>query len=274
MPVDVDATVLANRALSHDYNIVSLAAPSIARAAQPGQFVMVKLGDGCAPLLRRPFSVFEILRDARGEPLGISLLNKRVGVTTRLLAEVRADDHVACLGPLGRPFVGIDPPGEAWMVAGGVGVAPFVTLADDLVRRGTRSHLVYGARTAADLHGIELFEARGCTLHPATEDGSRGDTGLVTVPLERELRRRDGASPVLLYACGPTPMMRAVAMLAESFGWPSQVSLEPVMGCGLGGCYSCVVGIRDGRSSHHVRACLEGPVFDAATLDWDRLSGH
>ena len=117
MPVDVAAEVLSNRSLSRDYNVLALAAPAIAAAAAPGQFVMVKAGHGLDPLLRRPFSIFEVLRDGNGEPTGISLLNKRVGVSTGLVHDARPGARVGCLGPLGRPFSLIDPPIEAWMVA-------------------------------------------------------------------------------------------------------------------------------------------------------------
>src|SRR5436190_18911309 len=115
MPVDVAAEVIANRALSSDYNVLTLAAPAIARTAAPGQFVMVKAATGHDPLLRRPFSVFEVIRDAHGAPIGISLLNKRIGVSTRLLYAAREGDRIACLGPLGRPFSLVDPPTEGWM---------------------------------------------------------------------------------------------------------------------------------------------------------------
>ena len=98
---------------------------------------MVKAGRGHDPLLRRPFSVFEVLRDANGAPTGISLLNKRIGVVDRRCSTTRAPgERVDCLGPLGRPFTIVDPPAEAWMVAGGVGLAPFATLAEALRARG------------------------------------------------------------------------------------------------------------------------------------------
>ena len=84
--------------------MLSLAAPEIAALAQPGQFVMVKPSRGTDPLLRRPFSIFEILRDANGAPIGITLLNKRIGVGTGLLYEVEPGTRIACLGPLGQPF--------------------------------------------------------------------------------------------------------------------------------------------------------------------------
>src|SRR5262245_9097288 len=104
MPIDVDADVTANLPLSVDYNVVSLAAPAIAAAAQPGQFVMVKAGRSHDPLLRRPFSVFEVLRDESGAPSGISLLNKRIGTSTALLYAAKRGERITCLGPLGRPF--------------------------------------------------------------------------------------------------------------------------------------------------------------------------
>jgi dihydroorotate dehydrogenase electron transfer subunit len=157
MLLDVTAEVVANAHLSADYNVIALSAPDIARAAEPGQFVMVKTTAGVDPLLRRPFSIFEILRDTGGRVTGLSLLNKRIGVGTALLYHVRPGDRIVCLGPLGRPFVPVDPPAEAWMVAGGVGLAPFATLAESLRSRGVRSTLFYGARRAEELFYLEFF---------------------------------------------------------------------------------------------------------------------
>jgi dihydroorotate dehydrogenase electron transfer subunit len=273
MIVDVHARVRANTRLSTDYCVVALEAPAIAAAARPGQFVMIRPRSGLDPLLRRPFSIFEILRDAGGQAVGITLLNKRVGVGSGLLYDAAPGDHVDCLGPLGRAF---EPPGpgeDAWMVAGGVGLAPFATLTDAVLARGATPVLFYGARRAVDLHCADRFEQRGVRVLLATEDGSRGDAGLITAPLARELAAR-GHAAVRLYACGPTPMMRAVAALAARERCRCDVSLEQVMGCGLGGCYSCVVEVRgaDGRG-HFVRSCVNGPVFDAADLLWHDL-GH
>ena len=160
------------------------------------------------------------------------------------------------------------------MVAGGVGLAPFATLAEALAARKTPSTLFYGARSDADLYGLSTFEQLGVRLILTTEDGTRGEQGRVTAPLERELRSRPDADPVTIYACGPTPMMRAVAAIGDRAGRPVFVSLEPVMGCGLGGCYSCDVPIRRGTGQHFVRSCIEGPVFDARTLVWEGLSAH
>lgn len=276
MPVDVDAGVIRNRRLSADYNVLALDAPQIAAAAQPGQFVMIKTSAGLDPLLRRPFSIFEILRDAHGRAIGISILNKRIGLGTRLLAEVEEGTRLACLGPLGLPFEAVRPPHDAWMIAGGVGLAPFLTLSAALSARRVRSRLFYGARRADELYCVDLFEALGIEIVLATEDGSRGVHGRITGPLEAALKEHHSDRPLKLYACGPTAMMRASAELAARYHRPCDVSLEQVMGCGLGGCYSCVVLARGrgGGEPHHTRTCVDGPVFDAERVVWDAVAGH
>ena len=272
MPVDADAVVLSNTRLSPDYNVLALAAPEIARRAQPGQFVMVRPSVGDRPLLRRPFSVFEALADDDGRVTGLSLLNKRIGTTTRALFALEPGAAVRCLGPLGRPFSPAARPESAWLVAGGVGLAPFHSLAVALRAGGVETTLFYGARSAGELFRLDTFRGLGVRLALATDDGSRGDRGAVTRPLERALRRLAPADRLRVYACGPTPMMRAVTDLVLACGHPAEVSLEPTMGCGLGGCYSCVVPVRPpGEDARFVRACLHGPVFDGGTVVWDAL---
>lgn len=269
MPVDVEARVIANTRLSPDYNVIALAAPEIAATTAPGQFVMIKPSRSLTPLLRRPFSVFEILRSGSRMD-GLTLLSKRIGLTTAMLFDVVEGDVISCLGPLGRPFDVIDPPDEAWMVAGGVGLAPFASLAEALRLRGTATTLFYGARTGGELFYIDWFRQQGVRTVLATEDGSVGDHGRVTIPLERELREADSRTSIRVYACGPERMLEAVARLAGRYNRPSQVSVERVMGCGLGGCYSCVIPVRNGPSGHHyVRSCIAGPVFDGADIVWD-----
>jgi len=262
--------VIANRQLSSDYNVLALRAPSIAAAASPGQFVMVKAGSGHDPLLRRPFSVFEVLRDQTAGVTGLSLLNKRIGVSTSLLYAARLGERIACLGPLGRPFSPVDAPTEAWMVAGGVGLAPFATLAHALCSRGVRSTLFYGARRAQELFYLDLFRGLGVELVLTTEDGSAGERGRVVAPLERRLAARRADAPVMVYACGPEGMLASTAKIAVRYNRPCQVSVERIMGCGLGGCYSCVVPMRsdDGRV-HHVRSCLSGPVLPGDQISWE-----
>lgn len=275
MIVDEQAEVLGNRTLSAEYNVVSLDAPSIAAAARPGQFVMVKTKPGLEPLLRRPFSIFEVLRTADGQPRGISLLNKRIGLGTGQLFDVRAGERLAVLGPLGQPWPLVEPPTDAWMVAGGVGLAPFATLTEALSGLGVRLRLFYGARRGEDLYYADWFAERGVELVLATEDGSRGTHGRITVPLDAALRDTAAEAPLAIYCCGPTPMMQAVAARAADAGRDVWVSLEQVMGCGMGGCYSCVVPVKTpGGGSHFVRSCTSGPVFAASTLQWEGLAHH
>jgi dihydroorotate dehydrogenase electron transfer subunit len=177
--------------------------------------------------------------------------------------------------------VPVAPPDEAWLVAGGVGLAPFATLAEALRARGTAVRLYYGARSGEELFFLDEFAGLGLQVILATEDGSRGERGRVTLPLERDLRARGGgrlkpdttnkpdAPEINIYACGPEPMLAAVAKLAAAHGRQSQVSVERVMGCGLGGCYSCVIPIRTGEGKpHYVRSCIAGPTFRGDEIEW------
>jgi dihydroorotate dehydrogenase electron transfer subunit len=270
MPVDVDADVLFSTRLSEDYAVIGLRAPAIAQAIRPGQFVMIRTAAVEAPLLRRPYSVFDRLRDADGHPVGFSILNRRVGVGSSLLFRAAPGSVFPCLGPLGRGFSAPPAGAEAWMVAGGTGLAPFATLGEDLAASGTPRRLFYGARTGAALFCLDRFERLGVDLALATEDGSRGERGLVTVPLARALEARAGARPVMIYACGPEAMLAAVAALAAIHGVACEVATERRMGCGVGGCYSCVVRLREpGGGTRYARSCLEGPVFPADRIAWD-----
>ncbi|MEY4093759.1 MAG: Dihydroorotate oxidase electron transfer subunit [Acidobacteriota bacterium] len=273
-PVDIDATVIANVRLSRDYSVLSLAAPEVGTRTRPGQFVMVKPTGVTDPLLRRPFSVFEVLRNGAGEVTGVSILNKRAGRSTKRLYELEPGDLVSCLGPLGVPFTPVAAPRQAWMVAGGVGLAPFATLAETLAASNTPTTLFYGARTADELFYLDFFERLGITLVLTTEDGGHAAgrhciKGRVTIPLEDALKAV-GPAGAMVYACGPEPMLEAVAKLAARYNQPSEVSVERVMGCGLGGCYSCVVPVKHGgENANLVRSCINGPIFDGAELVWD-----
>jgi dihydroorotate dehydrogenase electron transfer subunit len=270
MPIDVAARVIANQPLSSDYHVLALAAPEIAAAAAPGQFVMLRPGRGGVPLLRRPFSVFEILRDAGGAATGLTILSKRIGVSTSLLYEARDGQRIDCLGPLGRPFTLAEPPVQAWMIAGGVGLAPFATLAQALRAHGVASTLFYGARRAEELFYLDFFRDLGVELVVTTEDGSLGERGRVVAPLDRRLAALPPSARVMLYACGPEAMLAATAGTAGRYDRPCEVSVERIMGCGLGGCYSCVVPMRGSDGVlHHVRSCLAGPVLNADQVSWD-----
>ncbi len=270
MPVDVDAEVLSSVRLSGDYSLVGLRAPGIAGVIRPGQFVMIRTAPGDTPLLRRPYSIFERLRDGEGRVVGFSILNKLAGVGSRLLAAAAPGARFPCLGPLGRPFTPPPDGVEAWMVAGGIGLAPFATFCEALAAAGRGGKLFYGARTGAELFCLDRFEAPGVELSLATEDGSRGAAGRVTLPLTRALEAAGDRSRVALYACGPEAMLKAVAGLAARYGVACEVATERQMGCGMGGCYSCVVRVRRPEGgTRFARSCVEGPVFAAADIVWD-----
>lgn len=256
--------------------LITLKSPEQARLVQPGQFVMIKCcGDvNGNPLLRRPFSIFALHRNARtGRPIGLEILVKNVGEGTRRLAEVKPGQQLRTLGPQGRPF---PLPEEmrnrvhtACLVAGGVGIAALYLLARRLIDLNVSPILFYGGRTAADLVLREYFDRLGMETYYATEDGSLGERGLVTLPLGRYLKEhsRQGRR---LYACGPWAMMRAVNTLAIQHGVPCEVSLEARMGCSLGACMGCVVRGRNERGEkQYFRVCTEGPVVNSMTVDWD-----
>jgi dihydroorotate dehydrogenase electron transfer subunit len=270
MFVDVEAEVLSNTRLPGGYSVLELRAPELAAYAEPGQFVMVRASRCEAPLLRRPYSIFDVVRDAHGTPVGFTLLNKRVGVGSGLLYEAAAGTRLCCLGPLGRAFTLVSPPAEAWMVAGGVGLAPFAALAETLARRDVPLTLFYGGRSATDIFCLDRFEPHGVRIVIATEDGTLGERGRVTLPLEAALREAPADRQVMIYACGPEPMLRAVGGLAERFGRRSELSMERQMGCGLGGCYSCVVRVKtpDG-GSRYARTCIEGPAMEGDVVLWE-----
>lgn len=264
MPVDRDAPLVRRQALDGAYVLLTFRHPEVAREARAGQFVMIKAGASAEPPLRRPFSIMDV--DAAAETFTLFL--KAVGIGSRALAAMQEGDLAQCLGPLGRPF---DPPAggnEALLVAGGYGIAPFVLFCRELAERGQRARVFYGGRTAGDLQVREPFAALGVPLAAATEDGSLGVRGRVTIPLEAHLAGASG--PATLYACGPDAMLHAVARVAEARGLPARVSLDPWMGCGVGTCLGCVVWIQkpDEPRPKYRCACTEGPVFDAATVVW------
>jgi dihydroorotate dehydrogenase electron transfer subunit len=224
-------------------------------AGRPGQFVMVRGDWGAHPVLGRAFSLVET--GAVG-----AVLVREVGDGTRRLAALRRGDALSVLGPLGHGWAAPEPGRAAVLVAGGVGVAPIAFLAADLAAAGVRPTILFGARSADDLPLADRLAAAG-DLSLTTEDGSRGERGFVTRPLERLLAaRRD----LQLYACGPERMLEAVAKLAVAAGAPCQVAMESPMACGMGTCKGCAVLAASGDYKY---VCSDGPVFHAAEIFGD-----
>lgn len=295
-PLDLHARVTRNLDLGGGYFLTSLDAPGIAAAASPGQFVMIGTPDPAELLLRRPFSICQTGRGsagstetggqpgspaAAGEPGDsgeIRILYRVVGRGTALFATTPPGGHLTVLGPLGVGFT-MPAAGETpVLVAGGIGSAAFPFLVERMAASGTRPILIYGARSAADLPMLDWFRYR-CDVQVTTEDGSEGEKGLVTAPLERLLEGARGgpdagsgetAGIPHLYSCGPEPMMRAVARLAERYEVPSEAALETYMACGFGICLGCVVEMvrPEGEYGRYRRVCVEGPVFPTREIRW------
>lgn len=236
------------------YELV-FAAPEVARAARPGQFLHVRCLDDFS--LRRPFSVYW------AEDGHVALFFDVRGRGTRALAARSEGDAVDLLGPLGNPFTLAARGERCLLVAGGIGFPPLCFLAERLLARGAGVEILYGARNAARLAGVDRAAARGIRVTAATEDGSAGHRGLVTALLADRL----AAGQVdRIYACGPNRMLAAVAELAA--GLPAELALEAQMGCGLGVCLACVVPTRQG----YLRVCTEGPVFPAEVPAFDQIT--
>jgi dihydroorotate dehydrogenase electron transfer subunit len=263
------APLVRREPLAGAYVLLTFRHPEVAAHARAGQFVMIKAGTSAEPPLRRPFSIMSV------DPVEqtFTLFLKAIGPGTRALAAMAAGDPAQCIGPLGRPFDGPAAGAEALLVAGGYGIAPFLLFSRELTSLGGRARVFYGGRTAADLQLREPFDAAGVPLVAATEDGSLGERGRVTVPLEAYLDT--ARTPVALYACGPDAMLHAVARIAERRGLPAQVSLDPWMGCGVGTCLGCVVWTQkaDEAKPKYRCACTDGPVFDSTIVVWPGEDG-
>ena len=262
MPSDISAPVIRHDALGRDHFLLTLECPAIAREARAGQFVMLRVGRGFQPLLRRPMSICRVQPGRRGR---IEILYKVVGEGTRCMSQLPIGSTVPTLGPLGNGFR-LPPAGtRPILVSGGIGIAIFPFLVEALrAARRAVPLLIYGARARRDLVALDFFRARDVPMRLATEDGSRGTKGFVTRLLEPLLARKDQAPRMEVFACGPTPMLKAVGALALRAGVPCQLALESQMPCGIGVCLGCVVACPpDERGPIFRRVCAEGPVFGA-----------
>jgi dihydroorotate dehydrogenase electron transfer subunit len=246
--------------IGSDYHILTFETREPLRAS-PGQFCMVRSGTwGKAPLLPRPMS----LLTAGERP---SLLIKVVGEGTTSMAHASSGEPFELLAPLGKPWAPCPADRMPVLVAGGVGVAPLVFLARTLHASGIKPIVLYGGRTAADLPLSEELAAVA-DLRIATEDGSRGVRGRVTVLVEQaltELTHSGRAAKV--YTCGPDRMMAAVVAIAQAHGALADASLETPMACGYGVCLGCPV---PRTSGGYLYACTEGPCIDASAIVWNR----
>lgn len=231
--------------------------PEVAAKAQPGQFVNL-LPDGSFTL-RRPISICGIDR----EQGTLRIVFEVRGKGTEALSELRAGDSVNMLAPLGHGFSLPDKNSRVILVGGGIGTPPMLPLAQYF---GKNAVVISGFRNRDAVILQEDFAACGAKTILCTDDGSAGRSGLVTLPLEEEIKAE---KPALICACGPLPMLKATAALAETYEIPCQVSLEERMGCGLGACLVCACRTQDADGNEqYLHVCKNGPVFNSQEVIW------
>lgn len=223
----------------------------------PGQFVNMYPKEG-SMLLPRPISIC----GRKGKEL--TLVYRVSGKGTAEFAGYRPEEEVRLLGPLGNGFTLLDDYQGAAVavVGGGVGIPPLVGLAEALKERGARVHAFLGFAQQAYL--TEEMQAAADDVSVATEDGSLGFCGNVV-----ELLNRSKAEASVIFACGPKPMLRALAGYAETEKIALQVSLEERMGCGYGACVGCTCKTKDGENTAQKRVCKDGPVFSGKAVVWE-----
>jgi dihydroorotate dehydrogenase electron transfer subunit len=239
---------------------MTLESDYIAQEALPGQFVNIRCCGGSSTLLRRPISICSV--DRAGGSYDIVFQVKGTG--TGLLAAKHPGGGLDVMGPLGRPFETGLRYARIAVVGGGIGIFPLLFLLKDSRAVVKRSYLGFRSRECIVLR--DEFARASSSLDIATDDGSEGCRGVVTGLLERDLA---GAPLDLIYACGPTPMLKRVSEIAGDYGIPCQVSLEQRMGCGFGACLVCACRTKreDGWEYRHV--CKDGPVFWSGEVDFE-----
>lgn len=247
------APITSNDEILPDTHLLWLQALEIAKVAQPGQFVMVRCGDSHDSLLRRPFSIHRVAHGGQ-----IALLFNIVGRGTEWLSQCQKGDSLDLLGPLGKSFSLQSASRRLLLVAGGIGIAPLVFLAEKGLNQGGSITLLMGAPNASLLYPRSLLPP-SINLVTATEDGSEGRRGMVTELISDFINQADQ-----VFACGPASMYQSMAAQSCLKGRSVQISLEVRMGCGLGACYGCTIKTKRGLQ----QVCRDGPVFELADILW------
>jgi dihydroorotate dehydrogenase electron transfer subunit len=273
-----DGQIIEQREVAMQTYRMRVRAPEIAARARAGQFAMLQVREGLDPLLRRPLSFHRIFP----EEGMIEILYRIVGRGTMWLSRRTPGTRLNLLGPLGNGFELPDGSfGSIAVVAGGIGIAPLFELLARLVSMAPKAetskiHLFYGARTAVELLPPDVFSDFGISVHWSTDDGSLGYRGYVPALL-KETVEEEGLRIERLYGCGPLAMQYHVARWSETYGIPSQLSLESLMACGLGACLGCALPALDPANpaaDHYVHVCKDGPIFPAGSIRWQKLQLH
>ena len=268
MPIVHKGTVVDNKKFG-SYFVLTATAAEIPNEFKPGNFVAVAIGDERSSLiLRRAFSIYQV--NDRGVYGGtIDIVVSPHGPGTDYLANLKRNDAINLVGPLGKPFSLPKDPVPCVLVGGGYGAAPLFTLAEALTARGCRVDFVLGASTQEKLFG--MLEARriSTSLSVTTDDGSAGQMGKVTDVLPDAIKKSNAA---VVYACGPMKMLQAVAEVATLHGIVSQTSVEESMACGIGVCMTCVLPIiGDDGVTRMLRSCVDGPAFRGDKVRWQEI---
>lgn len=239
--------------LSDTTVLMDLACERSLPAVSPGQFAQLEVKGDSEVFLRRPLSIHDV-KDGH-----MYFLVQLVGPGTRALARLKKGDRINAILPLGNGFdiSGTDG-GRSLLVGGGVGMAPLLLLGRELKARNRDFVFLFGGRTSMQIPRLDEY-GKLAPVALSTQDGSLGETGLVT---DNSLFKSGDYDRI--FCCGPTPMMKAVAAFAHERNIPCQVSLEHKMACGIGACLCCVEDTAQGN----VCICKDGPVFDTRQLKW------
>lgn len=266
--IETIATAESNTELAPGYRLLTLTLIEDCKISA-GQFAMLKPKASIEPLLRRALAVYRVYGPRR-----VSFLYQVLGRGTEALARIEPGGAVEILLPLGNSWPDAFQGNQSVIVvAGGIGSASVYMVCEELARSAADAQLLFGARNERTALGcgLEDFRALGLPLTITTDDGSLGEHGLVTGPLERQLTER-ARQGVMIYACGPWVMMRQVARIAAQFEVACLVSLEAPMGCGFGVCVGCVVAVNTNELpgyGSYKRVCTDGSIFPAETIRWE-----
>lgn len=259
------AKIISNLKIAPEHYVMKVFSSSLSKIAQPGQFVNVKVNDrGTDPLLRIPLGIHSINKN------GITLLYKVVGEATRILSSKKKNEIINILGPLGNGFdlsKAFSPDDkEPILIAGGHGVAPLYAAVESFLKKRKKPIVFIGASTKKNIVCDKKFKKKGIRVEIATEDGTQGKKGYVTCLLKKYIRKN--AKKIIIYACGPRPMLSAVSKEAKKKKIETQVSLDAYMACGVGACKGCAVYTKKG----YKLVCKDGPVFNAEDIVWEKAT--
>ncbi len=247
--IQIKAKVLENKKVASSYYHMILDAKTVSAKSKPGQFVHIQVDESLDPYFRRPFSILRAKKN-------IEILFDVVGPGTKILSKKVKGEELDLLGPLGNHFC-LPPKGtkQVVMIAGGVGVAPFLILSDLLKSEGYNLLLLYGARSKAQTFNMKEYKDNGCKVFVSTDDGSKGIKGRVS-ELYKKIDIKENNT--FIYACGPRPMLSSVIEFGRENDFKGQVSAEEVMACGIGVCLGCATKTKLGYKT----VCNDGPVFN------------